>query len=108
MFQKLRDAGIPYSIGPGVSLRFCEEVLQFSPERNGKISPLWVFTLPVPFMRNGLTATSRMRWQQNRVLLPLVSAVWTIIISVRNSIYKDNEDTRFGSSFFQSCVLFLL
>lgn len=39
MLQELKDAGIPYSIEPGVSLQSCEEVLQLCAESNGRIFP---------------------------------------------------------------------
>ena len=39
LFQELRDADIPYSIEPGVSLQSCEEVLQLCTESNGRIFP---------------------------------------------------------------------
>lgn len=39
LLQELKDAGIPYSIEPGVSLQSCEEVLQLCAESNGRIFP---------------------------------------------------------------------
>ena len=39
LFQELRDANIPYSIEPGVSLQSCEEVLQLCAEYPGRIFP---------------------------------------------------------------------
>ena len=39
LFQELQEAGIPYSVEPGVSLQSCEEVLQLCTESNGRIFP---------------------------------------------------------------------
>ena len=39
LFQELQNAGIPYSIEPGVSLQSCKEVLQLCSESNGRIFP---------------------------------------------------------------------
>ena len=38
-FQELRDANIPYSIEPGVSLQSCEEILQLCREYPKRIFP---------------------------------------------------------------------
>ncbi len=39
LFQELRDANVPYSIEPGISLQSCEEVLQLCAQYPGHVFP---------------------------------------------------------------------
>lgn len=56
LFRELMDAGVSYSIEPGVSLQSCGEILELCDAYPGRIFRPSASILPGRFMKSGLTA----------------------------------------------------